>query len=208
LLIFPSLVHTYGISGWVATIVSVGLMLLFLGRWKWVLGVVPFLGFLLIWFIPSIFVRLYPFISNPMQTSLGWRIGLYKFSFCKFFARPILGSGQGTFLKCVSYGRGFTQHQTWMGKMIETGLIGTITFVILLSIVFRVLWCQIRASSLNDSLRNLKIGVFSIFCGLLVVSFVADPFDLPSVIVYFWTLVALIESTKRVGFDRNVEEEV
>ncbi len=204
LLIFPSLVHTYSIGVWVATIVAVGLILLLLGKWKWIFGMAPFLGFLSIWFIPSIFERLRSFIDTPMQTSLGWRIGLYKFSFPKFLAKPILGSGQGTFPEYVSYGRGFTQHQTWMGKMVETGLIGTIAFIVLLSVVFYTLWRQVHSSSLDDSLRNLKIGVFSIFCGLLVISSVTDPFDLPSAIIYFWTLVALVESTKRVDFGTSV----
>lgn len=200
LLIFPSLVHTYARGYWVAIIVSIGLILFFLRKWKWIFGVVPFLAFLSIWFIPPLFIRLKSIIYDPMQGSLGWRIGLYKFSFHKFLAKPILGSGQGTFLEYVSYGHGFTSHQTWVGKMVETGLVGTISFIILLSVVFHMLWRQVHSSSLDDSLRNLKIGVFSIFCGLLVVSFVGDPFDLPSAIVYFWTLVALIESSRRVDF--------
>jgi O-antigen ligase len=107
----------------------------------------------------------------------------------KFPQKPIFGSGQDTFIEYVAFDTGFAAHHTWINLLIETGLLGLTTFLILQITVGRAMT---RARRDPRTARDpLLLGVYAGWIGTLVGSFAGDPFNLPAISVYFWTLLAI-----------------
>ncbi|HET9235525.1 MAG TPA: O-antigen ligase family protein [Candidatus Eisenbacteria bacterium] len=179
---------TYGRTGWITFLVAVIVMLWTLGRRKILFAGLPLLLAGIVSTIPSLLARM----QNAVQlgdNSLIWRVGLWIYALEKFPQRPIFGSGQDTFRHYVSYGKGFDSHHTWIGLLIETGLVGVIAFLVVMIAVGRAL---ARRRKDPEAKRDyLVVGVHAIFIGILVSSFAGEPFDLPAVAVYFWVLLAL-----------------
>jgi len=150
--------------------------------------VLPVMAAGLIAVVPALFARM----ENAFQAgdnSVLWRFGLWIYALRKFPQKPIFGSGQDTFIHYVAYGEGYAAHHTWIGLLIETGIVGVLGFLILMITVGRALKKKRQEARLSRD--PILLGVSAGFVGLLFSSFAGDPFNLPVVSVYFWTLLAL-----------------
>jgi O-antigen ligase len=72
------------------------------------------------------------------ETALPLRIDLLRFGMEKFVEKPIAGYGLGGFVKLSSeeFGRGFVAHNTFIGMLVDTGLIGGLSFIGLFAYAF------------------------------------------------------------------------
>jgi O-antigen ligase len=179
---------TFGRTGWIEFLIAVIALFWMTGHRKIVFVVLPVMAAGLLAMVPALLARM----QNAFQSgdnSFIWRLGLWAFALKKFPQRPIFGSGQDTFIDYVDYGIGFASHQTWMGLLIETGIVGTFMFLLLMITVGRALKRQRQEP--GGTQDPLVIGMSAGFVGLFVGSFAGDPFNLPVVSVYFWVLLAL-----------------
>jgi O-antigen ligase len=184
-----SLYFTYGRTGWAVFVICAIAYFWFTGRRKVLLLALPFVAVALWKFVPSFFERWDPVLASTDENSLLWRIGLWIHAFGVFLARPIFGSGPGTFLEHVAYLKGYTSHQTWIGRLVESGILGTLALLVLLLVLGRALWTRRREVGAG---KNLVLeATLAVWVGLMVSSLVADAFGIPSVILYFWVLAAL-----------------
>lgn len=183
-----SLYFTYGRSGWGTFIVGAVALLWLSGRRKMLLTAVPFVAVFLWNVVPGFWERWNPALGVE-DNSLLWRVGLWIYAMKLFPARPVFGSGPGTFIDYVAYQKGYAAHQTWVGRLIETGVLGTLAFLVLLLVLGRVLKKRHRA--VGPGRDPILEAALASWLGLAIATFVTDGFANPSVIVYFWALVGL-----------------
>src|SRR5207249_5283648 len=103
-----------------------------------------------------------------------------------FLDRPILGFGYGNYLKyCEDYfveipgvqlrGQGEGQHNTFLGLMCETGIVGTIPYCLVYFMFFRTCYRRFRNPEPGDELgKSEALMQFSILAGNLVGMQVSD----------------------------------
>jgi O-antigen ligase len=188
---------TFARTGWLAFIVSCIALVCLRGRARLLWIATPTVA-LAIWrFLPTFVSRWSTALVTSRENSFLWRVGLWIFALRRFPERPIFGSGPGTFLEYISYQKGYNAHQTWVGLLIETGLVGTLAFLVLLITIGRAL-IRRRAAILprHDPLRE---GMLAIWIGFAAVTFGTWVFALPSVMVCFWALTALALRTDDEG---------
>ena len=179
---------TYGRTGWLQLLVSVIVLLWVLGRRKILFLGLPILLAGILSVLPSLLARVQN-AFGAQDNSLIWRIGLWIYAFQRFPERPFFGSGQDTFKSYVSYGKGFDSHSTWVGLLIETGVAGTLAFLVLMIAVGRVLTRRLKEPDAKKD--YLVASVYAIFIGVLLSSLAGEPFDLPVLALDFWVLLAL-----------------
>jgi O-antigen ligase len=191
----PMLYFTYSRIGWIVTTLSILLMLLFYKKWR-LLTIFPWLMGLFLWRIPGLITRWSDIIDPTQPDSLDFRQSLYGFSLRKFIYKPIFGSGPGTFLEYVAYEKGYSQHHLWIGSLVEVGVVGTIGLAILLLVVFVQLAKKARRRP-----TPMKFAALAIFSVLLLVTIASDPFSTPSVVIYLWALIGLVEAEDRLALE-------
>jgi putative inorganic carbon (HCO3(-)) transporter len=193
---------TYGRTGWIGMLVAIIALFWLMGKKKVVFTVLPMMGAGLLAMVPTMLARMQNAfdLSKESDNSIIWRLGLWAYALKKFPQKPIFGSGQDTFINYVAYGTqrinlrhragtGFAAHHTWIGLLIETGLVGMLMFLVLMVTVGKSLK---RRRMESDGRRDpIVIGVSAAFAGLIVSSFAGDPFNIPVISVYFWVLLSL-----------------
>jgi O-antigen ligase len=188
----PMLYFTYSRIGWIVTMMAILMLLVFQKRWR-LLTIFPWLIGLFLWRVPGLITR-WSDIADPTQPdSLDWRRNLYSYSLTKFIQKPIFGSGPGTFLKYVAYGRGYSQHHLWIGNLVEVGVVGTLALLILLVVV----WVQLTKYARRRP-TTLNFTALAVFSALILVSLASDPFDVPSAVIYLWALISLAEAESQL----------
>ena len=178
---------TYGRTGWIAFLAGALALLWIRGIRKRLLFGLPILLVAAWRIVPNFQERWITATSSGDENSLLWRLGLWAAALAKFPEKPVLGSGIGTFLEYVDYLQGFGPHQTWIGLLVETGVAGTLAFLVLL-VAVGVALARERRLHPGDPLLD---GAFAAWVGMMVGSLAANAFGLPSVVVYFWSVVGL-----------------
>ncbi len=191
-LAIPMLYFTYSRIGWIVTTLALLLILFLHKKWR-LLTITPWIFLLILWRLPGLVTRWSDIIDTTQPDSLDWRWSLYVFSLNKFVNKPIFGSGPGTFLEYVSFGKGYSQHHLWIGSLVEVGVLGTLAYAIL----FAVVWVQLIkfARTKPTALNFLALAIFS---AMMIVSITGDPFDVPSVVIYLWALISLAVAEYRL----------
>jgi O-antigen ligase len=187
LLQLVALYVTYGRTGWIAFGAGALTLLWIRGVRKRLLFGLPFVLVAAWRIVPNFQERWITATSMGEENSLVWRLGLWAAALDKFPDRPILGSGIGTFLEYVDYLEGFGPHQTWVGLLVETGVLGAILFLGLL-VAAGVALARERRRRPGDPLVD---GAFAAWAGMMVGSLGANAFGLPSVVVYYWAVLGL-----------------
>ena len=193
---------TYGRTGWIVFLVSLIALFWMMGRKKIVFTVLPTMFVGVAFAVPTLLARMHNAfdVGKGSDNSMIWRLGLWVYALKKFPEKPIFGSGQDTFIKYVAYGTeslnvrhrggaGYAAHHTWISLLIETGLVGMLTFLVLMVTVGKSL--KRRRAEPDGKRDPIVIGVSAAFVGLIVGSFAHDPWNLPVICVYFWALLAV-----------------
>ena len=114
------------------------------------------------------------------------RINIFHASWLMFLDRPILGFGYGNYLKyCEDYfveipgvelrGQGEGEHNTFLGLMCETGIVGTIPYCLVYFMFFRTCYRRFRNQEPGDEMgKSVALLQFSILAGNLVGMQVSD----------------------------------
>jgi len=108
------------------------------------------------------------------------RINIYHASWRMFLERPLLGFGYGNFLKYSNAyfeqlpgvelrGQGEGQHNTILGLMCETGIIGTIPYCLIYFLFFRTCYRRFRyVDSAHGQERSFALIQFALLSGTVV----------------------------------------
>jgi O-antigen ligase len=179
---------TFGRTGWAQLAVAAIALFWMMGKRKVVFVVLPALAAGLFAILPAFLARIQQSFQSG-DNSLVWRFGLWAYALGKVPQKPLFGSGQDTFISYVSYETGFASHQTWIGLLVETGILGLGAFLVL-QIVLGLALARGRRNPATAG-DPLLLGIYAGWIGILVGTFAGDPFDLPGVSIYFWTLLAL-----------------
>jgi O-antigen ligase len=180
---------TFGRSGWGAFVIGIAALLWIRRQRRFLFLGVPFLFYVLWKAVPTLQERWATATAVGEENSLLWRLGLWAHALRIFPKRPVFGSGPGTFIEYVAYQTGYAPHQTWIGLLVETGILGLAAFVALTLVVGWHLRRRLReAGPRRDPLLE---GTTAAWVGLLAASLTANVFSLPSVIVYLWVSLAL-----------------
>jgi O-antigen ligase len=108
------------------------------------------------------------------------RINIYHASWRMFLERPVFGFGYGNFLKyCENYfeelpgvelrGQHEGQHNTILGLMCETGIVGTIPYCLVYLMFFRTCYRRFQNAEAGDELgKSIALMQLSILAGNVV----------------------------------------
>ena len=210
----------------IGTIILIGLNLLTLSRAGWlalalqllVLAVLkykkevkniltsylPYIGLILM--APVIYLMYKLFTSSLMTSSNLNRLKLIELSFALFKNHPLFGNGSGTFIPAISqikwylieYGEVIDAHGFIFKTLAETGLFGTVTFILLLGYILYVLYKSYNENKL--AVNNLLIlGALLIALGGITFQL----FNTSYFIAKLWLPLGLALTAVKLGAIKN-----
>jgi O-antigen ligase len=184
-----SLYLTFGRTGWIFFVVGVAVLLWDTGRRKWLFWGIPVVLGTVAVLLPGFLARWQTVLGEKGENSLLWRLGLWAYAVTLVPRRPFFGAGPDMFTDYVAYETGKASHQTWLGRVVETGLLGLSAFVVAVVVVTVVVLRRKRAVSFAEAPQVYV--AWAVWWGMLVSSLAEDPFELPVISVYLWTLLGL-----------------
>lgn len=136
-------------------------------------------------------------IPTGTENSINWRESLLRGTFRIFTDHPLLGSGINTFSSIFGYYQeraGFysiNPHCYYLQLLAETGIIGFISFMVLIFVIL-ILCIKNIKYSVDPILKGISIGLFcSILSSLFHISVDID-WSVSSIPILFWTEVGLL----------------
>ncbi len=128
------------------------------------------------------------------DSSIDWRLKLWGEMKTKFNQKPLLGYGLGTFpiireQQTRYFFQGTEAHNDYLRLAIETGLLGFLSYFIILLILlyksFKIYW-----EKRNDRYSALAIGFLSLTVSMIIMSFFDNLLQATSVMWLFWIIAA------------------
>ncbi len=110
-----------------------------------------------------------------------------------FMRNPLLGSGYSTLTKATveEFTYAESSDNDYLRMLGETGLLGTLSFFLIISVILYVCW-RIYTRSNNPLDQTLAIGTIGATIGLLVNATYIDIFESSKVAYTLWILTALV----------------
>ncbi len=172
------LIATFSRGAWLGIIIF-SFIIGFLKNFKIIIGV---FAILIILFITSetVHKRIEDIYNPPATSSVYWRMERWKENYQSFSQRPLFGHGSGTELKVYEKDYGFYSnnnytHNDILKNAIEIGIIGTITYLILIITTFFTL-IKIYLKTKNSLLKNFSLVLLAIFIAENVFSMTSNIF--------------------------------
>lgn len=181
-----TLYWTFGRTGWGELVVGTIVLFMWYGYRRAVFLFIPIVMGGLLKLLPTLTGRITQVLGSQ-DNSMLWRFGLWVYALSLFPKRPIFGSGPDTFLHYVNYREGFHAHHTWIALLIETGAVGVCAFAALMITV----GVSLRRMRNQTPYDPLVVGLSAAWAGMIVASFVGDPFNNPADALYLWALLPL-----------------
>ena len=155
---------------------------------------------LVILFMPSVYNRLdYMFSHAYIESSMrGGRLIRAIKGFEMWKENFILGVGLGHFGGAVATNNNipgtFYMDNYYLKTAVEMGLAGLSAFFLVIYNIVK--WCYRILKQLKDPVKlNMVLGAFSGICGVLAHNLVENIFEVPMMVMYFWTLTAFVMYT-------------
>ncbi len=126
-----------------------------------------------------------------------WRLDVWKDSLAMIKDRPIFGHGTNTFMQLLQEYRSYNYsptyaHNCYIQVMAETGVIGLICFLWILSSLFKNSMKQIfQSTPTNRNLKILATGLLAGFLSFLIHSFSDTNFYSLQLSSFFWVMVGV-----------------
>lgn len=191
-----SLVLTLSRGAWLGAAVAMGIFCLAINpRWLFLLGAGGGAALL----VPKVMNRIKYLLSPQyiISSRTGGRLLRYETGWNMFMRNKWTGVGLGHFGGAVAMNNKnlvpdtFYMDNYWLKTTVEMGIWGAAAFALL--IVFLVFW-SIRAvkQSEDHDTRLVAAGGFAGLCGVLVHNFGENIFEVPYMVVYFWTIASLV----------------
>jgi O-antigen ligase len=199
LLMSASLVFTFTRGAWLAFIIVI-FIFVFLKDKRFILPSVFALiigSVLIVIFIPSVANRVLYLISPEYLASSAKGGRIFRFVESLYLIKNNLwfGLGLGQFGGSVALNNkipgAFSVDNYYVKTAVEMGLLGFSAFCIMIYNV--IIWSIRTIVNLKDKyFKTLAIGAFSGLCGVLIHNFTENMFEVPTMTVYFWSIVAFI----------------
>lgn len=152
--------------------------------------------------------RLGTMIDLDQDPSARHRYAIWANSWAMFRDHPILGVGKGNFRFVYPlYARKVTEdpsfsaqsraadaHNDYLQVLVETGLLGTMAFLVILSLLARRFW-----EGITKSFDTRIIPVAVAIVAILAESFWDFPFNLPVPIAFFWLYAGILWRWSQTG---------
>ena len=160
----------------------------------------PYLGLILM--APIIYLMYRLFNSTLMSSSNLNRLNLIELSFALFKSHPLFGTGSGTFISALSqvkwylleYGEVIDAHGFIFKTLAETGLFGTVTFILLLGYILYVLY---KSYNENRSTANSLLILGALLIALGGITF--QLFNTSYFIAKLWLPIGLALTAVKLG---------
>lgn len=128
--------------------------------------------------------------DEGLDSSAGVRVTIWQDALQVFSEDPIVGTGFNTYAYMHRY-LGYTDtHNYYVKILIETGLIGLLIFLWLLSVACKMSWRLFRTAK-DPVLSALGCGLFAMMICVLVVNFFGDRWTFLQVNGFLWVLLGL-----------------
>jgi len=200
LLITLNVVFTFTRGVWLAFVTAV-LVFSFL-RYKKMLLLLPVLFYAIFQTIPYVYERIEPLFNSHQYkyTSFAWRTKLWSSSIPFFYDSPVFGSGIGNYelISKQIEGHYMAAHNDYIRLLIETGLVGTVSFVAILILLLATGWQALRHATTNFE-KSLAAGFISLMIAYIVLSLTDNLFNNGAMQWYFWTFAAMAVASARIS---------
>jgi O-antigen ligase len=196
---FPAFLFTLSRTSWFAFLPAYAVLMFLSRKGKQMLLVVSLLFILLfsVIFPKYVYDRIYyTFQAQTTRVIMGKavsidessaaRVDTFKYSIKQWMHSPILGNGAGS--------AGATVDDQYMRVLIETGIFGTLAYLLLLFAIWRTGLSSLRLAEDDHFAHGLTAGFIAAFVGLLFHSLGAATFILIRVMEPFWFIAAIVVS--------------
>jgi putative inorganic carbon (hco3(-)) transporter len=144
------------------------------------------------------------------------RINRWKSAFRMFLQRPVFGWGPGTYMfeyapfqkpneKTIistNMATGGNAHSEYIGPLAESGVLGTVTFLVIIIVVsYRSL--KIITTTRDKEIRLIVMGLFLGLCTYFIHGFLNNFLDTDKASVPFWGFIAMITAIDLHHRDRS-----
>lgn len=202
LVISVNVVFTFTRGVWVAFVTAV-LIFSFL-QYKKFLFLFPLLFYGIFQTIPYVYERIEPLFNSQQYkyTSFAWRTKLWTESIPFFYDNPVFGTGIGTyeFISRQISGKYMAAHNDYVRLLIETGLVGALSFTAILGSLL-VLSLKAWRRAATEFQKSLSAGFISLLIAYLILSLTDNLFNNGAFQWYFWTFAAMVVASSRFGRD-------
>jgi len=138
----------------------------------------------------------------PGAGSLAWRIVNWYTLISVWKEKPILGYGLNTssFINPLKASRrvGYAPHNDFLRYLVETGIIGFISYVIFVFFVAFQIWREYKLSS-DWKLKRLIFVLFVVFISWQIGSFGGNIITATAFQYYFWAYLGVALKWKKIG---------
>lgn len=200
-----SILFTYSRGAWVGVFIAMLIFFMFMNK-RLVIPIVTVIT-ILIMNIDSLWNRVrYLFTAEyAMKSRNGGRLYRYYVGIQRWAESKLVGVGVGRFGGAVATNHNLTpfyMDSFYLKTLAEAGIIGLGSFIILLiSTMYKLLRYIFGVKIKQD--KVIMFGIFSGLCGVLIQNVVENIFEVPFMVVYFWSLAAIIVSLSKI----NIENE-
>ncbi len=158
---------------------------------------IVFVGMVLV-ALPSVADRVFYLFSKTylVKSSKGGRILRYLYAFEKWEEAPFFGKGLGRFGGAVAINNDlspFYVDSYYIKTLVEMGLVGLISMISLI-IAIMVYARSVIIKQLDKMDMLMVSGLFMGFLGIVLQNTIENIFEVPMMIIMFWTVVALIQT--------------
>ena len=202
-----------GRNAWIAVIVETIIFLLLLKKYRWAgysIIVIAMLGGIMFQ-LPNIRSRMLLFLDSDARTNIN-RLMLWRYSLDVWRDFPAFGIGNGnTFQKVFNqfYQHGFFfkervahAHNIFLGRLVETGIVGLMAFVCFIGCYLQQFWQQFRKSLTSNPL--LLAGLVALI-GWLCMGIFDYSLHLTQVTRALWIMCGLTVVAGRLGEENSKE---
>jgi O-antigen ligase len=129
--------------------------------------------------------------NGELESSAGDRVTLWENAMEIISGNPVIGTGFDTYKFMHAVGPYEDTHNYYVKVMLETGLIGLIIFLAIISLMFRAGFSLYRAVQAEDFLRGLGLGVAGMLVATIVSNIFGDRWSYIEETGFTWVLVAM-----------------
>lgn len=200
------LILTFTRGAWVAAFVSVLIFFLFVGK-RLLIPIITFMLSIVLVF-DGLWSRISMLFSNEYigKASEGgriyrWTTGIQEWSKSKMFGLGIgrYGGAVATNHKLAP----FYMDNYYLKTLTESGIIGLGSFIFLLLATLVQLFAYMKAT-VNPRYRIIMYGMYSSLLGVLIHNSVENIFEVPFMVTYFWSFVAMIVAMYKLDSQMKV----
>ncbi|GKX30361.1 hypothetical protein SH1V18_28410 [Vallitalea longa] len=200
-----SILFTFSRGAWLGVFIAILIFFMFMNR-RLIIPIVTVIT-ILIMNIDSLWNRVrYLFTAEyTMKSRNGGRLYRYYMGIQRWSESKLIGVGVGRFGGAVATNHNLTpfyMDSFYLKTLAEAGIIGLGSFIILLiSTMYKLLRYIFGVKIKKD--RVIMFGIFSGLCGVLIQNIVENIFEVPFMVVYFWSLVAIIVSLSKINIEKE-----